>query len=75
VFSPGAISDFARPKSKILTRPSFVMKMLSGFKSRCTIPFFMRSAESIGYLDAIVHSFAEDQRPTVEPFSQSFALE
>ena len=28
----------ARPKSRIFTRPSRVMKMFSGFRSRCTMP-------------------------------------
>ena len=31
--------SFARPKSRILTRPSVVRKRFSGFKSRWTIPF------------------------------------
>jgi hypothetical protein len=30
--------SFASPKSRIFTRPSSVMKMFSGFRSRCTIP-------------------------------------
>ncbi len=31
--------SFARPKSRIFTRPSLVTKMFSGFRSRWTIPF------------------------------------
>ena len=30
--------SFARPKSRILTSPSFVTITFSGFRSRCTIP-------------------------------------
>ena len=37
---PDASSEVsrARPKSRILTRPSWVTDRFSGFKSRCTIP-------------------------------------
>ncbi len=34
-----AVFSFARPKSRIFTRPSFVTNRFSGFRSRCTIPF------------------------------------
>jgi hypothetical protein len=33
-----ACVSFARPKSRIFTRPSAATKTLSGFRSRCTIP-------------------------------------
>jgi hypothetical protein len=33
-----AVTDFASPKSRILTRPSGVTRMLAGFRSRCTMP-------------------------------------
>ena len=35
--SSGSVS-FARPKSRILTNPSFDTMTFSGFRSRCTIP-------------------------------------
>jgi hypothetical protein len=31
--------NFANPKSRIFTTPSGVIRMLAGFRSRCTIPF------------------------------------
>ena len=39
VFPPVSGAGLANPKSRIFTRPSLVMKMFSGFRSRCTIPF------------------------------------
>ncbi len=36
--------SFARPKSRILTRPSFVTKRFSGFKSRWTMPLSCAAA-------------------------------
>ncbi len=36
---PSTCVSLARPKSRIFTRPSFVTKRFSGFKSRWTIPF------------------------------------
>ena len=37
-------SSFARPKSRILTRPSSVMKMFSGLRSRWTMPLSCAAA-------------------------------
>ena len=42
--APSACVSFARPKSRILTRPSFVTNRFSGFRSRCTIPFSCAAA-------------------------------
>ena len=39
-------SSFASPKSRIFTRPSFVRKTFSGFRSRWTIPFSCAAAEA-----------------------------
>ena len=36
--------SLARPKSRILTRPSLVTNRFSGFRSRCTIPFSCAAA-------------------------------
>ena len=41
---PSSAFSFARPKSRILTRPSFVRKRFSGFRSRWTIPFSCAAA-------------------------------
>ena len=43
-------SSFARPKSRILTRPSFVTKTFSGFRSRWTMPFSCAAARPCGDL-------------------------
>ena len=39
--------SFARPKSRILTRPSFVTKTFSGFRSRWTMPFSCAAARPL----------------------------
>ena len=36
--------SFARPKSRIFTRPSFVMNTFSGFRSRWTMPLAWAAA-------------------------------
>ncbi len=41
---PSAWVSLANPKSGIFTRLSFVMKMLSGLRSRWTIPFSWAAA-------------------------------
>ncbi len=45
--APSACVSFARPKSRILMRPSFVTKTFSGFRSRCTIPFSCAAARPL----------------------------
>jgi len=42
--APAFCASFAKPKSRILMRPSFVMKTFSGFRSRWTIPFSCAAA-------------------------------
>ena len=52
---PAAGTSFASPKSRILTRPSEVMKMFSGLRSRWMIPWRGRRQASAtgGYLDGL----------------------
>src|SRR5438045_2885443 len=57
--------SFARPKSRILTSPSFVTKRFSGFRSRWTIP--------LSCAVDVAHAAASDQRGDLvgaEPLSR-----
>ena len=53
-----AQSSFARPKSRILTRPSAVTNTFSGFRSRCTMPF-VRGREAAGDLRRAVEGLSD----------------
>ena len=59
--------SFARPKSRIFTRPSSVTKMFSGFRSRWTIPFSWAAAEATRDLDGVLDGLRRRQRPPAEP--------
>ena len=51
--SPSVLAiSFARPKSRILTRPSFVTNRFSGFRSRWTIPFSCAAARPLAICTA-----------------------
>ena len=65
----------ARPKSRILTRPSFVKKMFSGFRSRWTIPFSCAAARPVGDLEGVVDRLARRELPARERRAQRLALE
>ena len=54
--------SFARPKSRIFTRPSLVMKTFSGFRSRCTMPFSCAAARPRRDLHRVLDGFAHRQR-------------
>ena len=58
---PFAVS-FARPKSRILTSPSFVTITFSGFRSRCTIPASCAFARPSAIWVAIGKSFLIGER-------------
>ena len=52
----------ARPKSRIFTRPSAVRKRLSGFRSRCTIPWPCAAASPPATAAAISAARCHDSR-------------
>ena len=57
-------------------RPSRVMKMLSGFRSRWMMPAIVRRREAARDLHAVAHGFGRSQRsPRRQPGSQCLALE
>ncbi len=66
--------SFARPKSRILTSPSFVTITFSGFKSRWTIPASCALARPSAICAAIGSSFFDRQRAAGEKLPQRRAL-
>src|SRR4030095_1451353 len=76
--SAAAIS-FARPKSRILSRPSFVRNRFSGLRSRWTMPRACATA-SAGAIWDVASRPVSGRRggrdaPRVEPNAQRLALE
>ena len=59
----GCVS-FARPKSRILTNPSFLTITFSGFKSLCTIPAPCARASPSAICAAIPRSFFAGKPPS-----------
>ena len=74
------VDSFARPKSRILTSPSFVTITFSGFKSRCTIPASCARARPSAIWVAIGSSFLIGTGPletsflSVSPSTFSIAM-
>ena len=72
----GALSEsFARPKSRILTRPLLVMKRFSGLRSRWTIPCACGRFEAVRDLDGDIDGLPRRHRPFLQQFPQRPALE
>ena len=65
----------ARPKSRILTSLAEVTKMLSGFRSRCTIPFSCAAASPSAIADADLDRFAPGQALVQQPLPERLPLE
>ena len=59
---PSGPMRLARPKSRILTRPSLVTKMFSGFRSRWTMPLSCAAARPRAIWIAEVDGLADGQR-------------
>ena len=72
---PSGCVSFARPKSRIFTRPSFVTNRFSGFRSRCTIPFSCAAARPLRDLHRVVDRLAHRDRAARQPRPQRLALE
>ncbi len=51
--------SLARPKSRILACPRWVMKILAGLMSRCTIPLEVRGVQGIRDLDRKIQQLIE----------------
>src|SRR6266542_5503185 len=66
---------FARPKSRILTRPSRVTKTFSGLRSRCTIPFSWAAARPLRDLDRVFDGLPRRQRRAGQPLAQRLPVE
>ena len=72
----GEASERARPKSRIFTRPADVRKTLSGFRSRCTIPFACAAErEPIGHRNTDLDGLSPGQTLSREPLAQRLAVE
>ena len=75
---PSACVSLARPKSRILTRPSFVTKTFSGFRSRWTMPFSCAAASPWAIWIAYSIALRGENRPlasserSVSPSSSSW---
>ena len=66
--------SFARPKSRILTSPSFVTMTFSGFRSRCTIPASCAFEQPLRHLRRDRQELLDRQRATHEQLAQRLAL-
>ncbi len=66
--------SLARPKSRILTRPSLVTKRFSGFRSRWTIPFSWAAATARD-LDSVIDRLTDGERAAFEEFPQSISYQ
>ena len=73
-FANFATCSLARPKSRILMRPSFVTKMFSGLRSRWVTPASC-GAQSTCNLDPVIQHLAQPQRAFAQPLAQGFALQ
>ena len=71
---PGCVS-WARPKSRIFTRPSRVTKMFSGLRSRWTMPFSWAAARPWAVWIAYSTALRARHRPPLEPRPQRLALQ
>ena len=75
---PSACVSLARPKSRILTRPSLVTKTFSGFRSRWTMPFSCAAARPWAIWIAYSIALRGENRPpasserSVSPSSSSW---
>ena len=75
---PSACVSLARPKSRILTRPSRVTKTFSGFRSRWTMPFSWAAARPCAIWTAYSIALRGEKRPaasserSVSPSSSSW---
>ena len=67
--------SLARPKSRILTRPSRVTKTFSGFRSRWTMPLSCAAARPLRDLAGVVDGLAMRQRRCADARAQRLALE
>ena len=65
----------ASPKSRILTRPSFVRKRFSGLRSRWTIPFSCAAPRPCAIWIAYSTALRTDSAAVSESRSQRLALE
>ena len=73
---PAAASvSLARPKSRILAWPSLVMKMLSGFRSRWTIPASWAAASASDTSRASNNVLPVGSAPLARRLAQGMALE
>src|SRR4051794_38294826 len=64
--APGGSAILASPKSNTLTAPG-VSLMLAGFRSRWTIPFFVRRVQRRRDLRCNVQRFLDRQRTLLDP--------
>ena len=67
--------SFARPKSRILTRPSSVTNTFSGLMSRWTMPFSCAAASPVATAIAVVDRLARHQGAVAEQVAQRLALQ
>ena len=78
--SSGCVS-FARPKSRIFTKPSLVTITFSGLRSRCTIPApcaFARPSDACAAIESSAADRQQRRRPavsrSVRPSTSSIAM-
>ena len=72
--SSGRVS-FARPKSRIFTRPSVVTNRFSGFRSRCTMPLSCAAARPCATCIAYVNGLAHRQAARTQLIAERLALQ
>ena len=69
------VLSFARPKSRILTRPSARQEEVLGLQVPVHDPLLVRRGEALGDLHRVVDRLAHRQRPAEETRPQRLALE
>jgi predicted nuclease with RNAse H fold len=73
--APSVCVSFARPKSRILTRPSLVTNTFSGFQVAVDDPLLVRGGEAVRELDRVLRRLAHGERAARHPRAQRLALE
>ena len=68
-------SALAKPKSSTFTRPSGVILMFAGFRSRCTMPFSCAYSMASAICEAIGSASVERDRSGGDPLRQRGAFD